>query len=279
MAWSAPTRTPTLVHFCLQYHTNYGQQIRLVGSHENLGSWQLRDGPDLRWTEGDNWRATVELPAGTVYEYKYVLLDAYSGHALSWQRGNNSVLAIKAGEESVEVIDNWEGQPGAAVVSRGASVTRERALLDWANEMETLVTTQRNDLRRARMELAAATEDAQQSRQELRAARAELARAKAQQATERRKAAELQAANQVLQRHLVETTNSFREALQLVESLMGAEDTLGDDDEGEEEESQLSSGSPVRASEQTFNGAAKQKDADASTTGQESRDERVQMLR
>ncbi len=42
----------------------------------------------------------------------------------------------------MQVIDNWEGQPGAAVVSRGASVTRERALLDWANEMETLVTTQ-----------------------------------------------------------------------------------------------------------------------------------------
>lgn len=35
------------------------------------------------------------------------------------------------------------------------------------------------------MELAAATEDAQQSRQELRAARAELARSKAQQATVR----------------------------------------------------------------------------------------------
>ena len=42
-------------------------------------------------------------------------------------------------------------------------------------------------------------------------------------AKERRKAAELQAANQLLQRHLVETTNSFREALQLVESLMGGE--------------------------------------------------------
>lgn len=41
-----------------------------------------------------------------------------------------------------QVIDNWEGQPGAAVVSRGASVTRERALLDWANDMEALVTTQ-----------------------------------------------------------------------------------------------------------------------------------------
>jgi hypothetical protein len=40
---------------------------------------------------------------------------------------------------------------------------------------------------------------------------------------ERRKAAELEATNQLLQRHLVESTNSFREALQLVESLMGGE--------------------------------------------------------
>lgn len=42
---------------------------------------------------------------------------------------------------------------------------------------------QRNDLRRSRMELAAATEDANQARQELRVVRAELARSRAQQAT------------------------------------------------------------------------------------------------
>jgi hypothetical protein len=57
----------------------------------------------MEWTDGDNWRATVELPSCSVYEYKYVLLDAYSGHALSWQRGNNSVLALKNNEDSVEV--------------------------------------------------------------------------------------------------------------------------------------------------------------------------------
>lgn len=186
----------------------------------HAGAWQLRDGMDLRWSEGDNWVGDVELPGGAVYEYKYVLLDAASGHALSWQRGNNSVLALKAGEDHVEartvapaaclgcslaaclspasqvgdggsqtsarasaspplapwfeahqgrfapklldvqplhaglpavpdklgslpqVYDNWEGQPGAAVVAAGASVTRERRLLDWATEMEALVTTQ-----------------------------------------------------------------------------------------------------------------------------------------
>ena len=44
---------------------------------------------------------------------------------------------------------------------------------------------QRNDLRRARMELAAATEDANQARQELRVVRAELSRSRAAQATVR----------------------------------------------------------------------------------------------
>lgn len=77
--------------------------MQLICGFSYAGAWQLRDGPDLHWTEGDNWRTSVELPGGTVYEYKYVLLDANSGHALSWQRGNNSVLALKNNEVTVEV--------------------------------------------------------------------------------------------------------------------------------------------------------------------------------
>lgn len=53
------------------------------------------DGPELRWTEGDRWHAKITLPSGSVYEYKYVLLDSSGTHALTWQRGNNSVLAIQ----------------------------------------------------------------------------------------------------------------------------------------------------------------------------------------
>jgi hypothetical protein len=71
--------------------------------HARAGAWQLRDGVDMRWSEGDNWVADVQLPGSCVYEYKYVLLDGASGQALSWQRGNNSVLALRAGEDRVEV--------------------------------------------------------------------------------------------------------------------------------------------------------------------------------
>ncbi len=37
----SPPRQMTAVHFCLQFDTQYGQRIRLVGSHSNLGQLQL----------------------------------------------------------------------------------------------------------------------------------------------------------------------------------------------------------------------------------------------
>lgn len=48
------------------------------------------------------------------------------------------------------------GQPGAAVVADGLTETREKRLLNWAEEIAALVSVQRDDLRRSRMELVAA---------------------------------------------------------------------------------------------------------------------------
>lgn len=40
-------------------------------------------------------------------EYKFVVLAADGVNAAAWQAGNNSVLAVQAGEEALEVFDNW----------------------------------------------------------------------------------------------------------------------------------------------------------------------------
>ena len=40
-------------------------------------------------------------------EYKFLVLAADGAHAAAWQAGNNSVLAVQAGEEALEVFDNW----------------------------------------------------------------------------------------------------------------------------------------------------------------------------
>ncbi len=49
--------------------------------------------------------------------------------------------------------------PGAKLVADGAKpVTREHRLLSWASEMEAQLVSQKQDLRRSRMELVAAQE-------------------------------------------------------------------------------------------------------------------------
>ena len=131
-----------------------------------------------------------------MFEYKYVLLDHSGHHAIAWQQGNNSVLALRSADEFVEVFDNWcararvlgplvlppwslcrrlarllslclfaclparrGGDPGAKVVADGAKpVTRENRLLSWATEVEAQLVAQRQELRRSRVELMAAQE-------------------------------------------------------------------------------------------------------------------------
>ena len=70
------------------------------------GAWSLSQAAALTWAEGDNWHTTVDLPSGSLVEYKYVVLDG-SGQAVAWQSGNNSVLAVKHSEDELEVFDSW----------------------------------------------------------------------------------------------------------------------------------------------------------------------------
>ncbi len=42
---------------------------QLTGGGDTLGNWTAENGLRLDWSEGDNWVATVPMPAGT-YEFK-----------------------------------------------------------------------------------------------------------------------------------------------------------------------------------------------------------------
>jgi hypothetical protein len=208
------------VKFHLQYRVEYGQSLALVGGADALGAWRLADALPMAWSEGDVWRADVELPAGGVAEYKYVVVGAH-GAAATWQAGGNSVLALRGGEEEVEVHDNWHNGPGSAVVVRGGPpATREARLLDWASEIEASLGAQRQELRRARLELAAAQEEARAARVDAaraRAAAAEADAARAGEAHARRRAEAVSAAVTV---QLTETTASFRAALDAAAALL-----------------------------------------------------------
>jgi hypothetical protein len=91
---SARDGPASFVTFWLHYRAEFGQRICIVGNTDSLGSWVLRNGPEMKWGEGHKWSVTVEVPAGGIVEYKYVVLQPDGLHPLQWQEGNNAVLAI-----------------------------------------------------------------------------------------------------------------------------------------------------------------------------------------
>ena len=216
-------RSMVKVTFWMKFHVDYGQHIVLVGSMPELGNWVLADGINLMWSEGDMWNATVELPSTSVVEYKYVVVGQ-GGHAHAWQSGNNSVLAVSESDEDVEVHDNWGGSPGAKVMSGGnLPVTREKKLLSWATELESSVIQQRQELRKLRMELVTAQEEARLAREEAKRLKQELAKSEAVKETNSQAIRDAAAVNDVLKEQIKETTKGFRDALSAAVDILEAE--------------------------------------------------------
>eukprot|EP00884_Botryococcus_braunii_P010877 jgi/Botrbrau1/19791/Bobra.0124s0039.1 len=201
------------VQFWLGYHTEFGQSIRVVGSDPALGEWRLEKAAQMSWSEGDMWKASVKLQGGQVYEYKYALVNS-QGQPVNWQKGNNSVLALKVDDSDINVYDNWEGSPGAKVMVGGTALSREKRLLTWAQEIEALVHEQRGQMRLSKIELQSAQEEARKEREVAQIARAELTRAETDLRNTRKRVSELETVNRLLRTQLKETQETFRHALQ-----------------------------------------------------------------
>jgi hypothetical protein len=52
------------VKLCITRHVEFGQNMRVTGSGEQMGAWNADNGPKLTWGDGDKWSADVLLPAG-----------------------------------------------------------------------------------------------------------------------------------------------------------------------------------------------------------------------
>ncbi|KAJ9519208.1 hypothetical protein QJQ45_017865 [Haematococcus lacustris] len=206
------------VKFHLKYKTNYGQGVKLLGSHPKLGSWNLRNSVELRWSAGDQWVATVHLPAGGVYEYKYVLIDFETKQALEWQNGSNAVLAVVVSETEVNVYDNWSNAPGALVQVDEDTMTRETKLQKWANEM----TGYWKESRKLQIELVQKNAESQGLRSELAALRMELSLERQAKQNSDALVSELQVENASLKAQLVQKTvelnATLAEVLQLLDN-------------------------------------------------------------
>jgi len=200
---SSPTNLEAVqlvkVVFKLKYTGKYGEGVRMVGGHETLGNWSLKDSIELNWGPGDVWVSdTLELPVDGIFVYKYVLCqEGDEKRPIQWQTGNNQVLALATSDAPLlEVHDNWKGDPSLAftcnpdgtnaIQAEQRLLGRVRAADQKLVEAQHTIADLSDRLRRARYEAKALREEAKIG------ANARLA-LKSQLAAERARASQLEA--------------------------------------------------------------------------------------
>jgi Starch binding domain len=142
------------VTFWLLYHAEFGQRICIVGGVPALGAWQHRDAPEMTWGEGHRWSVTVDVPVGTLVEYKYLVLQPDGYTALQWQEGNNAVLAIMV-----------RSSLSSCCTQRSLSVKSDRGRSGWPHRLSQ--DCRRTDLCLGSMSVAAHAVQAEDKRVEV----------------------------------------------------------------------------------------------------------------
>lgn len=120
----------TPVRFNIRLRLEFGQQLLVVGSCSALGSWNVDNAVRLNWQEGHIWESSIELPAGELVEYKY-LVTLGDGSVDRWQPGDNLRIEVPQAQgvsgrrRGVLVLDSWS-KSGAAKPKRGKSFGGQR---------------------------------------------------------------------------------------------------------------------------------------------------------
>ncbi|KAL4922969.1 putative glucan 1,4-alpha-glucosidase [Aspergillus undulatus] len=91
--------------------TNYGEDVYIVGSISQLGNWDTGSAVALsasKYTSANNlWYVSVDLPAGTTFEYKYIRKE--TDGSIVWESDPNRTYTVPlgCGVSIATVSDTW----------------------------------------------------------------------------------------------------------------------------------------------------------------------------
>ncbi|MCJ1475364.1 hypothetical protein MMC13_004026 [Lambiella insularis] len=110
-ATACPVASSVAITFNVIESTNVGETVYLTGSISQLGNWSPAQGVQLSSAHygGDNdvWFATIILPAGTSFQYKYVKIE--SGGSVVWEADPNRSFTVPSGSTGVaNENDRWQ---------------------------------------------------------------------------------------------------------------------------------------------------------------------------
>lgn len=99
-----------IINFHIPYHTQWGQQVAVVGNHPSLGEGEVRAAKLLQYSHDGQWIGSIEVDADYLLEYRYVVLDE-KRTILNKEWGNRRQIDLSQVEfESLFAYDAWRAK-------------------------------------------------------------------------------------------------------------------------------------------------------------------------
>ena len=146
------------VRFQIKMEVGFGDVMRICGSHESMGEWDVANALLLNWSEGNVWTSEeIELPVDGIYIYKYCVAPASNPNApSSWQSGNNQVLSLSPEDGPILYVkDSWSGNPNETAVfsAEGVKQSKDERLVERVRKQDETVKRQTGEIKVLRTEL------------------------------------------------------------------------------------------------------------------------------
>lgn len=97
------------LHFQIRYHTEFGQNLFLIGNHVILGNGDIANAVPMQYLNEQAWTVSIELPKNAIsspIQYNYVLVNADGSSVVDW--GNDRVIDVEIiNANQVHLIDTW----------------------------------------------------------------------------------------------------------------------------------------------------------------------------
>ena len=88
--------------FNVKRHTNFGDEIYVLGNIHELGNWKTCSSNKMEWHDYDYWELKISVSSPS-FEYKYAVADS-NRNIIQWEFGCNRVIKDN---ESPSNLDNW----------------------------------------------------------------------------------------------------------------------------------------------------------------------------
>merc|ERR1712216_50663 len=161
------------VRFQIKMEVGFGDVMRICGSHESMGEWDVANALLLNWSEGNVWTSEeIELPVDGIYIYKYCVAPASNPNApSSWRSGNNQVLSLSPEDGPILYVkDSWSGNPSETAVfsAEGVKQSKDERLVERVRKQDETVKRQTGEIKVLRTELKTSKMQVKAPREEAR---------------------------------------------------------------------------------------------------------------